>query len=540
MKLKKISFVVLSLALVVSALTGCNRNKGNEVESETVTGTTEPTTAGEAKKEEETVTINLMANLSPAQNSRIGQETIKKLEEKFNIKLNFDIPPSANYAERVQIAVSSGELPDAILFDDTGDTLLKSGALNGTFIDISTYLQDAPNIIQHTLPESLNAVRYMNDDEIFGITRSTLVRADGLALRSDWLEKLGITGVEEGKPITLNKFTEIMQKFSENDPDGNGKNDTYGMKAFVGPDGELVPLSTASNIDVIGGAFGLCGWQEAVGEDYTYMDPRYSKKSDNFKKLMEFLNEMVENKWMDPDWPTMKSAQANDNFNKGKYGCMVAFPTNVDFSVQKLQEVNPEANLIWIPGIINPEVGEVTGTTFATGAWGCWAITKDCKNPEKLVQLFDYMLSDEFYYDDLMDGGEGVGYNTVDGKKVPTEDYKSTDSVGWNRSMVRRASDTAVYLKLTYDDATNQKYNDQIDTSVSNAVISLDGGYIPDIATDAKFIDYKTKMNTTITKIILGELPSSAYDEILDGWYEAGGEEYIKDMNAHITAMSGK
>ena len=47
-------------------------------------------------------------------------------------------------------------------------------------------------------------------------------------------------------------------------------------------------------------------------------------------------------------------------------------------------------------------------------------------------------------------------------------------------------------------------------------------------------------MNTQISKIIIGERPVDDWDEILDGWYNAGGDSYVADMQAYITANQAK
>jgi putative aldouronate transport system substrate-binding protein len=57
-------------------------------------------------------------------------------------------------------------------------------------------------------------------------------------------------------------------------------------------------------------------------------------------------------------------------------------------------------------------------------------------------------------------------------------------------------------------------------------------------ADNPEFIDYSQKTYAqTISKIIVGELPVSAYDELLEGWYENGGEEYVQQMNEYIKSM---
>lgn len=62
----------------------------------------------------------------------------------------------------------------------------------------------------------------------------------------------------------------------------------------------------------------------------------------------------------------------------------------------------------------------------------------------------------------------------------------------------------------------------------------MDMGYIPKASKEQKYIDYQKLVEETISKIIVGNLPVSAWDGVLDGWYKNGGKEYVKEMNDFI------
>ena len=47
-----------------------------------------------------------------------------------------------------------------------------------------------------------------------------------IIFRQDWLDKLGLK-----YPETLDDMKNVLIAFTNNDPDGNGKNDTYGYTA---------------------------------------------------------------------------------------------------------------------------------------------------------------------------------------------------------------------------------------------------------------------------------------------------------------------
>ena len=53
-------------------------------------------------------------------------------------------------------------------------------------------------------------------------------------IRKDWLDKLGLE-----QPKTIDDFYNVLKAFKEQDPDGNGANDTYGMIVTDYLDGPL-------------------------------------------------------------------------------------------------------------------------------------------------------------------------------------------------------------------------------------------------------------------------------------------------------------
>lgn len=533
MKLKRIVSLTLSVAIIGSLFAGCGKTNTDKAN----TKDTPPTATQAATKE--VVTIKTLKPGNPGE-SKIAESIYKKIEEKLKLKLEWEYAPTANYDERVQITMASGTLPDIIRFTDVNNVILKANVDNGNIVDISPQLKKAPNLMKWTLPESWTSVQYKGGDKTYMVPVSTMVRADGFSVRQDWLDKLGIK-IEAGKPVTLEQFTDILKQFTLNDPDGNGANDTYGLNLFAETTGEIVPVFTPFSIDVLGSAFGLTGWQKATGEAYEYMDPRFSQKSDKFKKFLDYLATLYKNKYVDPNYPSLKLAQSEDNFYKGKVGMQFQFAGHVYGREKNVIKVNPNAKLTWISGIINPEAGKVTGISYSSGAYGGFAVTKSSKNPDRVVELFDYMLSDEMYPDVSVYGGEGMGYTLNNGKKVPSDLYlNSTPITGGMGAfpIMRRSKDPNAFLSLSLDEATRKTTEAWLGTAVANVVISKDMGFVPKAALDPKFLDFKKKMVEVITKIALGQQPSSAYDAVLADWYKNGGEAYVKEMNDYIKSIT--
>ena len=70
------------------------------------------------------------------------------------------------------------------------------------------------------------------DGQLVGVYRSRPIGRNGLGYRADWAEKLGLE-----EPKTIEDIYNMMYQFTYGDPDGNGKDDTYGlcMCKYTGP-----------------------------------------------------------------------------------------------------------------------------------------------------------------------------------------------------------------------------------------------------------------------------------------------------------------
>ena len=79
-------------------------------------------------------------------------------------------------------------------------------------------------------PTTFNPV--VRDGKVYGMAISpNLTEGQVMLIRQDWLDSLGLEA-----PTTIDEFESVIAAFTNEDPDGNGKNDTYGF-TFSGKDG---------------------------------------------------------------------------------------------------------------------------------------------------------------------------------------------------------------------------------------------------------------------------------------------------------------
>lgn len=502
--LHKITGIVLSAA-VITSIAGCG-GTGGETPKETASGDN---------------VIKLFANFSPVEAGVSDQAFLDACEEATGIKIEFEIPPSTSYQERLQLMLASSEYADAILFPSTSDQSYLNAVSSGVALPVNEYLKNAPNLMEYTYDFSWDALKTNGDENIYGIPRTSLTRMDGFMVREGWLEKVGLS-IPEDHAVTVEEFDEILKRFTKNDPDGNGKDDTFGITIFADGSKKISPI--------IPYAFGVTGWQKQEGSD-SYMDLTYDRNSDAYKKALEYTASIFKNGYTDMNAATYNVNNATEKFHKGEAGVFPGFAGHVKKYEAEIRQTNPDAKVNYL--FVKNEEGKLCANAQGTGMYGHWTIMKGCKNPENVIKVFDWMLSDEGKAA-MLEGKEGLNYNIEDGKKVYTDERAE-----WNLLFVRRAGDLDYFINdyNKLDEDTKTFLGEITDIAIDSFIVSKDLGYVPPASKELKYINYKKTMDQSITKISTGDLPVSEYDKLLEGWYSNGGEEYVQEMNTYIKGL---
>lgn len=501
--IKKLVLVTLATLMVASTFVGC---KKAEVKPETaVTGP---------------VPVKIFANFTPAEQSAADKAWTEAIEKATNTKITFEIPPAANYNERLNLMLAGGDYADVILFNAPTDKVFVDSVNNNIIVPITKYLEKAPNLMKYSYGTSWDSFKTKGDKEIYALPRTTIFRADGFLFRQDWLDAIDFK-VPADNLITLDQFTDILTKFTKNDPDKNGKADTYGWSASQDGNGNLGPIIT-SNFDVL-------GWQKTKGEKYEYMDAMYSRENPAYKKALEYTAMLNKAGVIDPNWTSIKLDAAKARFKQGVAGAKVEFAGWIIENQTDAAKINPKAKMTYISGIKNAD-GKFQAPSFGTGTWGCWGVTSGAKNPEAVVKIFDWLLGDAGWSATKY-GVEGVTYKNEGGKKVATEEF---EKFTWGPASVRRNDDPEFFVKINMQEDYKDPVKKWIDIAMKSAIATFDLGFRPAAADKPEFIEYGKQLDQVKAKIVTGAAPSSDWDKALEGWYKAGGEDYVKQMNEYI------
>lgn len=448
---------------------------------------------------------------------------LEKWESAVNMKLEFELAPSNNYLESLQIMLASKSYPDVIMFLNPFDKVFLDSVDNGVIIPLNKYLDNAPNINKYSYAASWDALKVKGDGNIYAIPRTTIIRADGYVVRQDWLDNVGLSIPDDGI-VTLDEFQEILKRFTLNDPDKNGKNDTFGFAASLNDTGYLEPI--------IVWPFGINGWQKAQGGPYQYMNPIYDRESNQYKDALAYTASLYQKGFIDPDMPLNKRETSIQRFKQGIDGVVYDFAGTMMAYLTDMKQNNPNVKLTYITGIKDRQ-GDVKCGVGGTGIWGCYGITQKAENPKKILKAFDWLLSDEGW-NFVKYGVENVTYTVVDGKAVPNE-HMSKYSLPLK--FVRRNNDLDFFINSNTPEEQKKEIRHWIEQCESHVILTKDRGYCPPVSYTPAYLDYAKIMSKEVSKIITGDSPVDAYDNLLNGWYQAGGMDYIEQMNEYINKL---
>ncbi|GGD98196.1 extracellular solute-binding protein [Paenibacillus nasutitermitis] len=238
-------------------------------------------------------------------NQPATKDMIKEFYEKtFNVKINFTNLTGEDLVNKTNVRFASGDAPDVVLLGDrpVAQALFKQDQL----LEATQMLPYMPQMMSYVTEEYK---KWATDDgKMIGIPRlPTFPDVWGNFIRQDWLAKLNME-----MPKTADEVFAYAKAVTEQDPDGNGKADTWFMGAAGAGQGWGM---MAGLIDM----FGHRGWNV---KDDKINNPMLDGTN---KAFLEFIKKLNDNKLLAPDWYTIQWEQFKAYTLQNKIG-MVNYP----------------------------------------------------------------------------------------------------------------------------------------------------------------------------------------------------------------------
>lgn len=369
------------------------------------------------------VTINLWygAAVTEAGPPPADWPVLTKIKDELGINLVLTALPSAenDQDQKINAAGAANELPDLFMVRrPVWLHLIEQGLL----ADVNDMYAKMPNRKTHYNEDSIAFTTV--DGKSYGLASpGSIAKNEGLLIRKDWLDKLGLK-----VPTTTDELMKVMTAFTTQDPDGNGKNDTYGYGAFI----EIhdIEEGLGRRMEPIMGAFGANGtWNlSKKNAGLKVFQPEYYE-------ALSYVKEMCDKKVIDPNWLSYKKDDFRAAWKQGRFGIMreqnAAFAAKANYG--PFDKNFPNGNWVIMDPVKGPK-GKAAIGTFTTNyrIYAVSATAAEQGKKDAIAKLLNWMSSDEGYY--LLGWGqEGVNF-VKDANGVPNTSNLPDPSKAWDKA----------------------------------------------------------------------------------------------------------
>ncbi|KRE96705.1 hypothetical protein ASG89_31100 [Paenibacillus sp. Soil766] len=465
----------------------------------------------------------------------------KAYQNDLNINLKYQwTVPVEQFDQKLNVAIAAGDLPDVMWLKNKQLTDL---ADNDMLYDLTElYDKYASPMAKSILQQDQKAFDTAKIGGKLMAIPQTSSAIDGLPLlyvRADWLTKLGLT-----EPKSMKEVLAVAEAFTKKDPDGNGKDDTFGMaftKSFLA-DTHFGTTGFFSGFHAYAGK-----WvKDAAGKQLVY-----GSIQPEVKTALKQLQDMYAQGLLDKEFGVKDRAKVTESVVGGKvgifYGSMSA-PLSI---IQKNIDNDPKADWKAIPLV---SVDDKKATPIGKmPIQRYYAVSKKSKNPEAIIKLLNFAMDgyDEskkpkpemsfsptnvpVYLYSLMNPEPAnknlsAHNNTLsaiasnDPSKLTTEekgyydkivDYRKGNNANWGTERVfGTPSSFDVISKYVKDD------NYMLDAFYGAATPTM-------VEKNASLLKLEEEV---FTKIIMGQ-SIDTFDKFVEDWKKLGGEQIAKEVN---------
>jgi len=518
--MKKLLASALVLALSAAIFAGCNT-------SGTSSASGSSSTPGISSEQEPTTPVKISFVDFPRTSATDDQAVLDYLNKKFNIDLNwvgpvrdtFDQTFSTMLASQTDINFFTGFYADRASVRSV-DVLREKDVIIPLDDLLSKY---GTNLLKNVDQKYWDLAK--TSGKTWFIPNVQFAEKTFMWYRQDWLDKIGYT--TDKLPKTIDEFETMLRKLKSDNP---GKIENF------------YPLVAENMVYLTN-----CLLNSFTGTMPTYLDNGTLKPSllhPNYKKYLETMNKWYKDGLLNPDQATVTGTVLTDLLSREKAGVWISWFTNSKQT--EIQKANSSAVVNFFGKIpTGPSgVGGACSTNILSG--GGAVITKWTTDIQrkKIVQLLDWLNTEEgqmFNWYGIKDKHWiDAGNNMVDlpaGVTAANRPYneKYLISGGNMYKFFKESKQTQPAITATARQAgITGKYK----------TIDPPDYMLPYDWSKYASKDYMTDLNTMQTKmindIITGTKPVSYYDTFITEWKKAGGDQYLKDLDAQYQALKKK
>lgn len=456
------------------------------------------------------------------------------------IKLTYDwAVAEEQYKAKMNASIASGDLPDLMWLESEQ---LKNLATDGKLYDLTDLFdQYANQYAKDTLCADMlqfNTAKF--NDKLYAIphTASSFDSLGVLFIRTDWLAKLGLD-----EPETFEDLEKIITAFVEDDPDGNGENDTYGLALQM----EFYKHAHSTGLGVFYGYHAYPqNWIKLADGTIGYG----SVQPENRDALLK-LQEWYAKGYIDPEFNIKDKAKVKETVSAGKvgvvFGTMSSAGAHLDASVVN----DPNADWKAYPILSADDKPAQPITKMPVTRY--YAVSAECEHPEFIIKLLNWSHQSAYGEQEdnslsISDSGIAIWQYNVIGDENPGKNLNAFKKI---RTAFETGDASALNTeeKGYYDRILTWRNDKNPDGWTQDRIFGENSSFavIEQYVNDQNYIvnefygtptDSMSKYLATLqameaevfTSIIMGE-DISAFDKFVEDFYALGGTEITEEVN---------
>lgn len=497
---------------------------------------------------EEPITLTVMFPSQTAIPDIAENSFTKEYEELTGIHIEWQEVPSDSLADRVNISLSSGDMPDIYLSCGVSLSQQQAYGPQGAFVPLNDYIEQYGEVFQK-IEENVPGVAdtlTMGDGNIYALPYiEKCVHCEGsskLWINTKWLDALDME-----PPTTVDEFEDMLRRFKEEDPNGNGEADEIPLLTYEG--------GWHSNA--------MSGWltnpfvYTSPDNNYVYLDGdeiKLSYMQDGWKEAMSWLNKLYEeglyyDQSLVINYDQARQLCAADGTTEDVGGFTGGTP---DLPGADVSQWGPYVALAPIEG---PNGRVATWMPYSQITPTSFVITAACENPAAAFRWGVEQYNKDINYRKTFGvEGENWKYVTPGEDDVPADaaDFNTgdpaeiapfIDGVGWGdeqdycwRGLGLRC-DTGDYKDLRYAQVQSGDYDTNMEHRLSVDTQEQMEPYYPDMEICVPTLVYTEEQSATLANT---ESVVISYVEEMAAAFITGTSDPEADWDAYLNELSVK
>lgn len=506
--------ILLSALMAGGTLAGCASNKPADSSSPAPSA---------APKAEPPIEITWTGRNPPNSPDNVVK---KYIEQKYNVKIkNINLDP-ATWRDQLNVKLAAGEIPD-VFTKDAGMDQMQQWADQGVIASISV------DEIKKYMPKYSAEMEKMDSNiynyglykgKNWGIPKVYLEGNSPFVpvYNAAWLKAVGVSKA----PETIQELEDLLTKFRNNDPDGNGKKDTFGLSGR----GKDAPAQMFNSIFA---SYGIQrrGWNLG-SDDKVY----YGMVSEQARQAFKLLSKWYKDGLIDPEFATDDWTRLRANFLNGRTGEVDSGLWAHDHETGPLgaEWKAKGQELTFGKGLKGPNgksllmaANTVAQPPQLLGA----GVMKDEKKRIKILQILDDLAMNSEAYLMTRYGEKGINYDLNGEAAILKGEFTDPAKLGaqvgaglWFNHL-----DTPTMLKY---DMTKEKldFKAKVNAGIETTKDPVMPALLPSASKVSATLD--KMIDEYMIKFIMGTVDTDkGFDEFVSQWMKAGGQQLTDEAN---------